>query len=109
MKPIPISLEPPDPRMFQVNCEADPTGSLRAAASSLTVTVGQRVRREGSEEMCDSVAVHAQQQEDGTLIVRVLVFNPDWDEPLQIACVRSRPHDPECLTALGCNFDHVAL
>ena len=47
----PISLKPPDPRIFQVNCETDPTGSLRAAADSLTVTAGQRVRREGGEEM----------------------------------------------------------
>ncbi|MHB8413605.1 MAG: hypothetical protein ACYDDI_16890 [Candidatus Acidiferrales bacterium] len=109
MKTKPVSFTPSDPRMFQVNCDADPTGAIRVAANSLTVTVGQRVLREGAEEMCDSVAVHAQQQEDGTLIVRVLVFNPDWDEPLQIACVRSRPHDPECLTALGCNLDHVAL
>lgn len=59
--------------------------------------------------MCDSVAVSAQQQEDGTLMVRVLVLNPDGDEPLQIACIRSQPHDREYLTALGCNLDHVAL
>jgi hypothetical protein len=37
-----------------------------------------------------------------------VVFNPDWDEPLQIACMRSRPGDTTGLTPLGCNLDHVA-
>ncbi len=63
--------------------------------------------RHGVEETWDSVAVEGREQQDGTLVVRVLVFNPDWDEPLQIACIRSRPHDQECLTPLGCNLDHV--
>jgi hypothetical protein len=42
-------------------------------------------------------------------MVRVLVFNPDWDEALQIASLRSRPADPQSLTPLGCNLDHVAI
>ena len=46
-------------------------------------------------------------EEDGTLSVRILVFNADWDEPLQVACIRSRPLDAECLTVLGCNLEHV--
>jgi hypothetical protein len=54
------------------------------------------------------VGVYAQEEEGGSLVVRVLVFNPDWDEALQIACIRSRPGDVAGLTALGCNLDHVA-
>ena len=37
----------------------------------------------------------------------VLVFNPDWDEALQIASIKSRPQDGGCDTALGCNLDHA--
>jgi hypothetical protein len=59
--------------------------------------------------MWDSVAIESTAQQDGTLVVRIIVFNPDWDEPLQIASIRSRPNEPDCLTALGCNLDHVAL
>jgi len=60
--------------------------------------------------MWDSVGVYAETASDGTLLVRVMVFNPDWDEPLQIATIHSRPHDPAMnLTALGCNLNHIPL
>ncbi len=94
---------------FRVNCDAGKTGQFRAETNSLWVRVGQRVRRCGAEEMWDSEAIESTAQPDGTLVLRVIVFNPDWDEPLQIASIRSRPQDPESLTGLGCNLDHVAL
>jgi hypothetical protein len=94
---------------FRVSCDAGKVGQFQADTDSLWVRVGQRVRRRSTEEMWDSVAIESTVQQDGTLVLRVLVFNPDWDEPLQIASIRSRPHDPECLTALGCNLDHVTL
>jgi hypothetical protein len=94
-------------RKFQVSCDADGSGRFRCETNSLWVKVGQRVRRHKVEEMWDSVTVACGEEQDGTLTVRIVVFNPDWDEPLQIACVRSRPQDQECLTALGCNLDHV--
>jgi hypothetical protein len=59
--------------------------------------------------MWDSVMVGGKAEQDGTLTIRVLVSNPDWDERLQIACIRSRPDDPECLTALSTNLDHIVL
>ncbi|MFZ3258489.1 MAG: hypothetical protein WBD39_01245 [Candidatus Acidiferrales bacterium] len=60
--------------------------------------------------MWDSVGVYAHEEQDGTLVVRVMVFNPDWDEPLQIACIRSRLGEASTnLTALGCNLDHVTV
>ncbi len=98
-----------DDRKFEVRCEALPAGMLEGGAESVSLRVGQRVRRDGGEEMWDSLAVYGKQEEDGTLVIRVLVFNPDWDEPLQIACIRSRPRDATSLTALGCNLDHVTL
>ena len=94
---------------FRVSCDAGKAGQLRAETDSVWVRVGQRVRRRGTEQMWDSVAIESTAQQDGTLVVRIIVFNPDWDEPLQIASIRSRPNEPDCLTALGCNLDHVAL
>ncbi len=92
---------------FHVRCVAGQEIRFDVGADSLTVTVGQCIRRDGSEEIWDSLGVYAEEGEDGTLVVRVLVFNPDWDESLQIACIRSRPGDVTTLTALGCNLDHV--
>jgi hypothetical protein len=92
---------------FQVSCRATNENRLCVGTDSLSVTVSQRVRRDADEEMWESVGVYAQEDEDGSLVVRVLVFNPDWDEPLQIATIRSRPRDGACLTPLGCNLDHV--
>jgi len=94
---------------FRVDCDAGEAGRFRVDTDSVWVKVGQRIWRHGIEEMCYSIVVEGKKEQGGTLVVRVLVFNPDWDEPLQIACIRSRPHDPECLTALGCNLDHVAF
>ena len=94
---------------FLVDCDASPAGRFRATAGSAWIKVGQRVQRHGTQEMWDSVAVEGKEEEDGTLVVRVIVFNPDWDEPLQIASIRSRPRDLDSLSALGCNLNHVAV
>ena len=94
---------------FRVSCDADKVGRFQAETDSLWVRVGQRVRRRCTEEMWDSVAIESTAEQDGTLVLRVIVFNPGWDEPLQIASIRSRPQDLESLTPLGCNLDHVVL
>lgn len=92
---------------FRVRCEAGDDNCFRVTTESLTVTVGQRVLREGAPEMWESVSIYAKEDQEGNLVVEVLVFNPDWDEPLRIASIRSRPQDATCLTALGCCLDHV--
>ena len=92
---------------FHVRCEAGDDNRFRVTTESLTVTVGQRVLREGTLEMWDSVSIYANEDQDGNLVVEVLVFNPDWDEPLRIASIRSRPQDATCFTAVGCCLDHV--
>ena len=95
-------------KRFRVSCDANQAGCFRALTDSLVIHVGQGIRRNDKEEMWDSVSVLCDTEEDGTLMVRVLVFNPDWDEPLQIACIRSWPcGDSANLTPLGCNLDHV--
>jgi hypothetical protein len=94
---------------FRVSCDAGNIGTFQAETDSLWVRVAQRIRRRGTEEVWDSVAIESTAELDGTLVLRVIVFNPDWDEPLQIASIRSRPQDLDSLTPLGCNLDHVVL
>jgi hypothetical protein len=92
---------------FRLNCKAEHAGRLVATGTSLDVRVGQRILRNGQEQMWDSVRVHAREEADGTLTIRVVVFNPDWDGPLQLACIQSHPRDQKCLTPLGCRLGHV--
>ena len=96
-----------DSRKFEVHCRAGDAGELCVGAESVSVKVGRRLRREGGQEIWHSVGVYAKEEEDGTLVVQVLVFNPDWDEALQIASIKSRPRDGGFDTPLGCNLDHV--
>lgn len=78
-------------------------------AAGLSVLVSQWIRKGGRETLWDSVIVHCEEEKDGTLTLRIIVSNPDWDRPLQIACIRSRPGDADSLTALACNLDHEEL
>ena len=96
-----------DSRKFEVECRAGDAGGLRVGSESVCVKVGQRVRRDSVEEIWHSVGVYAKEDESGNLVIRVLVFHPDWEEPLQIASIKSRPGDRDCETAIGCNLDHI--
>lgn len=78
---------------FQVECHAGDAGGLKVRTNSLSVCIGQRVRRNGSEEMWDSVIVRCDEGADGSLTANVIVCHPDWDEPLQIASIQSRPQN----------------
>lgn len=73
----------------------------------LSLRIEQRVRRNGELETWNSLAVYCEQEPTGCLLMRVVVFNPDWDSPLQIAAIRSWPNDPCTLIPLACNLDHV--
>ena len=74
---------------FQVTCDAGDSGQFCSGTQRASITVGQRILRDGAEEMWDSVVVLCQEGEDGALAIRVVVCHPDWDEPREIACLRS--------------------
>ena len=93
---------------FRVCCEAPDERRFAVEIPSFSLKVGQCIRRGDNEEMWASLGVYAERDQEGTLVVRVVVFNPDWDRPLQIASIKSRPSDAGCLTPIGCNLDHVA-
>jgi hypothetical protein len=96
-------------KQFHVSCKASDENQFCVGTESISVSVGQLIQRRGRTEMWDSVGVYAEEDRNGTLVVRVMVFNPDWDGPLQIACIQSRPQDPGSLAALGCNLDHITI
>ncbi len=96
-------------KQFHVSCQVSESNQFSMEADSVEVTVGQLVQRRGGSQMWDSVSVSAEQEPNGALIVRVLVFHPDWDEPMQIACLRSRPQDIDIRdrTVLRCDIGVV--
>jgi hypothetical protein len=81
---------------------------LEINADLLWFRIEQRIRRAGALEMWNSLSVYCEQEASGALLVRVVIFNPDWDGPLQIAAIRSWPNDSKNLTPVACNLDHVA-
>jgi hypothetical protein len=97
--------EPP----FRINLEAGTIGSCELSHDVLSLRVAQHVNRgdAAAAELWNSVSVFCEKEPSGALVVRVLVFNPDWEGGLQIAELRSWPSDFSSLTPLGCNLDHI--
>lgn len=97
-------------QQFQIDGDAGKWGNFRISAGWFSVAVAQRIRRNNNDEMWESLGVYCGQEMDGSLVVRVIVFNPDWAAPMQIARIVSRPDDSqELLTPIGFNLDHIAL
>jgi hypothetical protein len=101
-------LQPKDNRLFQIDCSAEPTGSFRAGADRLSLRIGQRIRRLGAEEIWDSVIVEASNDGDD-LTLRVLLCHPDWDEPIEIACIRSGRDTARPCQSIGCHPEQVII
>lgn len=95
--------------MFSARCEVRDTSDSFRNVQNLRLSISQRLRTHGVEQSWDTVIIQCGEECDGTLTVRVIISNPDWDEPLQIANLRSRPSDLNSLTALGCNLDHKSI
>jgi hypothetical protein len=95
---------------FEIAGDAGKWGQFRVQAGWFVVRFLQKIRRAGEERMFESMAVYCGEERDGALVIRVILFNPDWGAPLQIARMVSRPNDPaEYLTPVGFNLDHVSL
>ncbi len=82
-----------DRRKFEVRCHAGNAGHLEVASDAVSVKIGQQIHREGKEEFWGSLLVECKEQDDGSLAVEIVVFHPDWDEPLRIASIKSNPSD----------------
>jgi hypothetical protein len=92
---------------FQVTCRAGEAGSLNVRADEASFVIAQRIRLNGKEELWESLQVSCHKEEDGSLAVQVLLWDPKSEEPLQIALLRSRPDEiTDEVEALACNLEH---
>jgi hypothetical protein len=92
---------------FEVRCHAGSAGHLEVASDSVSVRIGQRICREGKQELWGSLLVECKEQGDGSLAVEVVVFHPDWDEPVRVASLQSRPCGlSPGEAALSCDLEH---
>jgi len=92
---------------FEVRCHAGNAGHLEVASDSMSIRVGQWIRKEGKQELWGSLLVECKEQDDGSLAVEVVVFHPDWDEPVRIASLQSRPcGQSSAEAALRCDLEH---
>ena len=99
-----------DCRKFEVRCHAGNAGHLEVASDAVSVKIGQQIRRDGKEEFWGSLLVECKEQDDGSLVVEVVVFHPDWDEPLRIASIQSNPCDKNTpAPAIHCDFEQKRL
>jgi hypothetical protein len=97
-------------RTFEVRCNASDDGQLHVKTNSLSVRVGQRIRRNGTEEMWDAVLILCEMGEDGMLVTKVVVCHPDWDQQLQIARIESgSANRGQLAAALNCDFTQVHI
>jgi hypothetical protein len=78
-----------DDRKFAIRCNAGPDGHLQVKSQALSVELSQLINRSGTEEMWQSVLVICEESEEGLLTTKIIVCHPDWDQNLQIACIRS--------------------
>ena len=53
------------------------------------MTLGQRIVRDGAEQLWDFVLLLAKRENDGALSTRVLLCHPDWAEPQEIVSIQS--------------------
>ena len=80
---------------FEVACDAGRAGQFRVVTESLSVKVGQRFQTDGSVglQAWDSVLVSCGRTDEGSLDIQILLFHPDWDEPRQLALIKSRSNN----------------
>ena len=95
---------------FEVSCHAGVVGHLEAVSDSASIRIGQRVCNKGKDEYWSSLLVECREHDDGSLAVEVVVYHPDWDEPVRIACIQS---NAACANGAGpsvrCDLEHKQL
>jgi hypothetical protein len=95
-----------DARKFEVHCNAGDAGELCVGTESLSVKVGQRIHRDGVEEIWHSLLIHCDVAEDGSLRVKVIVCHFDWEESRQIVLIQSNPNHQEGTQTLIFDLEH---
>jgi hypothetical protein len=96
-------------RKFEVRCDASANGHLHVKTHALSVAVSQRIDRDRIGEMWQSVLIICEEPEDGCLTTKVIVCHPDWDQSLQIACIRSRVSQDNTSSPLDLDLKSVRV
>src|SRR5690349_2734871 len=99
-----------DDRNFEIHCDASPHGQLHVESQTLSVVISQRVGKRETQESWRSVLVICQESPDGLLTTKIIVCHPEWDQNLQIACIKSsatEPDAPRRLFEIDLNATHV--
>jgi hypothetical protein len=81
-------------RKFEIRCDAGSDGHLQVKSDAISVALTQMIAQNGNEEFWQSVLIVCEQNQDGSISTKVIVCHPDWDQNLQIACIRSTIPDP---------------
>jgi hypothetical protein len=78
---------------FHVNCRAGEAGSLNVTVETVSFVLAQRIRLNGNQRLWESLQVSCHKEQDGSLVVQVLLWDPKSEDALQIALLRSWPDD----------------
>jgi hypothetical protein len=87
-----------DPK-FEIRCDARPNGQLHVKSHGLSVAISQLVADDKAQENWQSVLIICEESPDGLLTTKIIVCHPEWDQNLQIACIKSRPAKPDMTQA----------
>ena len=98
-----------DPK-FEIRCDASPSGRLHVKNHALSVAISQLVNSNNEQESWQSVLIISEESPEGLLTTKIIVCHPDWDQNLQIACIKSRaagPKFPQSTFEIDLNQVHV--
>ena len=99
-----------DDRKFEIHCDASPNGQLHVKSQALSVVISQLLGDSKTQECWRSVLIICEECPDGLLTTKIIVCHPDWDQNLQIACIKTRATGPDSTRSLfevDLNATHV--
>lgn len=97
-------------RMFEIRCDAGANGQLYAKSHAVSVSLSQLINGNNKQEFCQSVLIICEENQDGSASTKVIVCHPEWDQNLQIACIRSSmPDATGPVSALEIDLKHVQV
>jgi hypothetical protein len=97
-------------KAFAVICDAGLSGALAVGTNELAVTASMQLRRGSPHEMWEALTITSAIEQDGSVVLRILIFHPDWEQALQVAKLRCRPQDEGSNPpTLEYDLEHIAV
>ena len=72
-----------------VSCEARRRFVFGKTSKRVSVRVARSILRDGTEQMWELLLVFSKRQKNGAHATRVLLCNPDWNDPFEIAFIEA--------------------